>query len=257
MAAATARIFRCHRLESGVSIAAPFAESFAHWPDSSFRSARQQLASIWAPTYGASGADALTLTQQRAQKAADIDAIVCVQRYQGGARIAARTIRYLTDRTEFEPRWLDALRAVARNASDETVRVRSLPSDLLGRHQQNSNQQPDGQEHSGQTLHTSHHGVERTADDADSARWVAATTRAATADAPVADSVACHLLWGDADAVAPFAVAEAVHAASAHKCTLQRLPNVGHFVMLEASDAWVAAVVALGVRAVPPPAASS
>jgi translation initiation factor IF-2 len=80
-----------------------------------------------------------------------------------------------------------------------------------------------------------------------------ATNAPAPADAPAADSIACHLLWGDADAVAPFAVAEAVHEASAYKCALQRLPNVGHFVMLEAPDAWVAAVVALGVRAVPPP----
>lgn len=57
------------------------------------------------------------------------------------------------------------------------------------------------------------------------------------------------LLWGDADAVSPLAIPEAVRAAAGPGgCPLTVLPRVGHFLMLEAPAAWVAHVAAFGER---------
>lgn len=72
---------------------------FMNWLASDFEIFfRQQLISIWSPTY-----------EDLEQRDADIKAIIELSRYRSGHKIAHKTIRYLHDRYNFEYRWLDAI----------------------------------------------------------------------------------------------------------------------------------------------------
>lgn len=51
------------------------------------------------------------------------------------------------------------------------------------------------------------------------------------------------LIWGDSDAVAPMRIAEYIHSLNPEGIDLRILPNVGHFSMLEAPDAWLYHVI--------------
>jgi len=65
------------------------------------------------------------------------------------------------------------------------------------------------------------------------ARWLPALARSA---------IPIHFCWGDADRVAPVAIAATLVARHARRACLTRLGAVGHFCQLEAPERWLDAV---------------
>lgn len=64
--------------------------------------------------------------------------------------------------------------------------------------------------------------------------------------AATADALRIALLWGDADAVSPLSIANAILQCSGPSCKLNVLRGVGHFLMIEAPKQWIEEVVSFG-----------